>query len=91
VGANGHVETAAGAAVVGDHGVTDPMVPEGVGGAVAAGAATDRDDWLFNIVPKSVAEAGLRGFTGRSDLRRITRAVYVGNAAALNVGMKWCM
>jgi hypothetical protein len=77
------------------------MVPEGdagavaagavAAGAVAAGAATGGADSLFNIVTKSVAEAGLRGFTGRSDLRRITRAVYVGRAAVLNVGMKWCM
>jgi hypothetical protein len=33
------------------------MVPEGDGGATAAGAATGGAD-SFNIVPKSVAEAG---------------------------------
>jgi hypothetical protein len=64
------------------------MVPEGVAGAAAAGAAAGRADWLFNIVPKSVAEAGLPVFTGRSDLRRITGAVYAGRIAVLNAGMK---
>jgi hypothetical protein len=64
------------------------MVPEGVAGAAAAGAAAGREDWLFNIVPKSVADAGLRVFTGRFDLRRITGAVYAGRVADLNAGMK---
>jgi hypothetical protein len=64
------------------------MVPEGVAGAAAAGAAAGRADWLFNIVPKSVAEAGLPVFTGRSDLRRIIGAAYAGRVAVLNAGMK---
>jgi hypothetical protein len=89
VGANGHVETAAGTtAAVEGHGVTDPMVPEGFAGAAAAGAAAGRADWLFNIVPKSVAGAGVRLFTGRFDLRRIAGAVYAGRVAVLNAGMK---
>jgi hypothetical protein len=63
------------------------MVPEGAAGPAAADAAAGRVDWLFNIVPKSVAEDGLRLFSGRSDLRRITGAVYVGRVAVLSVGM----
>jgi hypothetical protein len=74
------------------------MVPNGAAGAATAGAATagaaadgavtGRADWLSNIVPKSAADAGLRVFTGSSDLRRIAGAVYVGCVAVLNVGMK---
>jgi hypothetical protein len=78
---------AGGADVAGDHGVTDPMVPEGAAGAAAAEAAAGGADWLFNIVPKSVAVAGLRVFAGVSDLRRIAAVVYVGSVAVLNVGM----
>jgi hypothetical protein len=73
------------------------MVPEGdagavaagavAAGAVAAGAATGGADSLFNIVTKSVAEAGLRGFAGVFDRRRITGTVYAGRVAVLNVGM----
>jgi hypothetical protein len=63
------------------------MVPDGDAGGAAAGAAAGRADWLFNIVPKSVAEAALRVGIGRSDLRRITGAVYTGRVAVLNVGM----
>ena len=60
MGASGHIEGAGGiTAAVGDHGVTDPMVPEGAAGAAAAEEAAGWEGWLFNIVPKSVAEAGL--------------------------------
>jgi len=44
--------------------------------------------WFFNIVPKSVPEAGLRVGTGMSGLRRIAGVVYTGRVAVLNVGMK---
>jgi hypothetical protein len=67
------------------------MVRKGAAGAAAVGVATGGEDWLFNIVPKSVAGAGFRVFTGMSDLRRIAGAVYAGCAAVLNVAMKWCM
>jgi len=50
-------------------------VPEVAAGAAAAGTAGGGTDWLFNIVPKSVAEAGLRVCARKSDLRRITGAV----------------
>jgi hypothetical protein len=64
------------------------MVPEGDAGAAAGvEAAGGVDDWLFNMVPKSVADAAGRLFDGRSDLRLITGAVYVGCGAVLNVGM----
>jgi hypothetical protein len=67
------------------------MVPEGEAGATAAGAAAGLGDWLFNIVPKSVAGVEVREVAGVSDLRRIAGAVYVGSAAVLNVGLKCCM
>jgi hypothetical protein len=63
------------------------MVPEGDAGAAAAVEAAGEADWLFNIVPKSVAAAELRVRAGSSDLRRATDAVYVGRVAVLNVGM----
>jgi hypothetical protein len=65
------------------------MVPDGATGAAtaAADAAARGGDWLFNMVPKSVAEAKLRVLAGASGLRRITGAVYAGRAAVLNVGM----
>jgi hypothetical protein len=88
VGANGHVEATTGTtAAVGEPGEADPILAEGDAGATAADAATGRGDWLFNIVPKSVPETGLRVLTGRSDLRRKAGAVYAGRIAVLNVGM----
>jgi len=63
------------------------MVPDGDAGAGAADAGAGAADCVFNILPKSVAEAGLRVFAARSDLRRMTGAVYTGHAAVLNVGM----
>jgi hypothetical protein len=91
VGAIGDVVAAAGTTeVAADHGVTDPMVPDGAAGAAGAAGAdagAGGADWFFNIVPKSVAEAGLRGFAGVFDRRRITGTVYAGRVAVLNVGM----
>jgi hypothetical protein len=63
------------------------MVPGGAAaGAAAPDAAVGGADWLVNMVPKSVAEAGLRVLAGVSDLRRIVGGVYVGRVA-VNVEM----
>jgi hypothetical protein len=62
------------------------MLPEGDAGAATGGAAGGWEGWFFNIVPK-VADSGLRVVAGRSDLRRMTGAVYTGRVAVLNVGM----
>jgi hypothetical protein len=50
------------------------MPPEGDAGAAAADAAAGAADWLFKMVPKSVAEPGVR-VDGRFDLRCVTGAV----------------
>jgi hypothetical protein len=63
------------------------MLPEGDAAAATAGAAAGWEGWFFNIVPKADPDSGLRVVAGRSDLRRMTGAVYTGRVAVLNVGM----